>query len=134
MVYIALPLRAERRINHLVRALADTTATVYLVADFFTYDLLCARWSSIGDFPVVSLLDTPFRGVNGWLKRVEDIVLSAIILTLIAVPLLVDRAAREADARRGPCCSARSATGLNGREIRVLKFRTMTRLRGRRRT
>ncbi len=31
--------------------LADTTATVYLTADFFTYDLLNARWHQIGNIP-----------------------------------------------------------------------------------
>ena len=125
VVYIALPLRAERRINHLVRALADTTATVYLVADFFTYDLLCARWSSVGDFPVVSLHDTPFRGVNGWLKRLEDIALSALILALISVPLLVIALLVRLTSP-GPVLFRQKRYGLNGKEIRVLKFRTMT--------
>jgi putative colanic acid biosynthesis UDP-glucose lipid carrier transferase len=125
IVYIALPLRAEARINNLVRALADTTATVYLVADFFMYDLLCARWASIGNFPIVSLHDTPFSGVNGWLKRIEDVVLSTIILALIGVPLLfIALAVRLTSA--GPILFRQRRYGLNGKEIRVLKFRTMT--------
>jgi putative colanic acid biosynthesis UDP-glucose lipid carrier transferase len=124
-VYIALPLRAEGRINALVRALADTTATVYLAADFFTYDLLCARWTSIGDFPLVSLHDTPFSGVAGWVKRVEDIVLSTIILAIIAVPLLVISALVKLTSP-GPVFFRQKRYGLNGREIRVLKFRSMT--------
>jgi putative colanic acid biosynthesis UDP-glucose lipid carrier transferase len=125
VVYIALPLRAEARIARLVRALADTTATVYLVADFFTYDLLCARWTSIGDFPLVSLHDTPFSGVAGWVKRVEDIVLSSIILTIIAVPLVLIGLAVKLTSR-GPVLFRQKRYGLNGKEIRVLKFRSMT--------
>jgi putative colanic acid biosynthesis UDP-glucose lipid carrier transferase len=125
VVYIALPLRAEARIARLVRALADTTATVNLVADFFTYDLLCARWTSIGDFPIVSLRDTPFSGVAGWVKRVEDIVLSSIILAFISVPLLAIAALVKATSR-GPVIFRQKRYGLNGKEIRVLKFRTMS--------
>ena len=125
VVYIALPLRAEARIGRLIRALADTTVTVNLVADFFTYDLLCARWTAIGDFPIVSIRDTPFSGAAGWVKRVEDIVLSSIILALIAVPLLVIAALVKLTSK-GPVFFRQKRYGLNGKEIRVLKFRTMT--------
>jgi putative colanic acid biosynthesis UDP-glucose lipid carrier transferase len=125
VVYIALPLRAEARIANLVRALADTTATVYLVADFFTYDLLCARWTAIGDFPLVSLHDTPFRGVNGWMKRVEDIVVSAVILLLISIPLIIIAILIKLTSP-GKIFFRQRRYGLNGKEIRVLKFRSMT--------
>ena len=125
VVYIALPLRAEARIANLVRALADTTATVYLLADFFTYDLLRARWTAIGDFPLVSLHDTPFHGTNGWLKRVEDIVLSSAILLLISIPLLVIALAIKISSP-GKVFFRQKRYGLNGKEIRILKFRTMT--------
>jgi putative colanic acid biosynthesis UDP-glucose lipid carrier transferase len=125
VVYIALPLRAEPRIAHVLKALADTTATVYLVADFFTYDLLCARWSAIGSVPLISLHDTPFRGVNGWLKRMEDIVIGSIIVLIIALPLLVIGLLVKLTSK-GPIFFRQRRYGLNGREIRVLKFRSMT--------
>ena len=89
IVYIALPLRAEGRIGEVLRALADTTATVYLMADFFTYDLLHARWGQLGELPVVSIYDSPHHGVGGWLKRAEDVVIGVFILTLISIPLAV---------------------------------------------
>ncbi|MBC7171303.1 MAG: hypothetical protein H5U40_02690, partial [Polyangiaceae bacterium] len=44
IIYIALPMRAEPRIHDIVRRLADTTASVYMAADFDTFDLLNARW------------------------------------------------------------------------------------------
>jgi putative colanic acid biosynthesis UDP-glucose lipid carrier transferase len=125
MVYVALPLRAEARIAELLRALADTTASVYLVADFFTYDLLCAHWSAIGNSPLVSIRDTPFRGVYGWLKWLEDVVIGALIMTVISLPLLVIAAAIKATSP-GPIFFRQRRYGLNGKEIRVLKFRTMT--------
>lgn len=125
VVYIALPLCAEKRIAHLLRALADTTATVYLVADFMTYDLLHARWGAVGSAPVVSIYDTPFQGVFGALKRLEDILIGSFILLVIAVPLMLIAAAVKLTSR-GPIFFRQRRYGLNGREIRVLKFRTMT--------
>jgi putative colanic acid biosynthesis UDP-glucose lipid carrier transferase len=125
LVYIALPLRAEGRVGEVLRALADTTATVYLMADFFTYDLLHARWTELGNMPLVSIYDSPFRGAAGWLKRLEDLVLGSIILLLIAVPLLVFAIAVKVTSP-GPVFFRQRRYGLNGREIRVLKFRSMT--------
>ena len=87
IVYIALPLRAESRINEIVRKLADSTASVYVVADFLVFDLMHAQWSNVHGLPVVSVFESPFYGVNGWLKRVEDLVLGTAILTMIAVPM-----------------------------------------------
>jgi putative colanic acid biosynthesis UDP-glucose lipid carrier transferase len=125
IVYIALPLRAESRISEIVRKLADSTASVYVVADFLVFDLVHAHWSNVQGLPVVSVFESPFYGVNGWLKRVEDLVLGSLILTLIAVPMaLIALGVRLSSP--GPAFFRQRRYGLNGEEIRVLKFRTMT--------
>jgi putative colanic acid biosynthesis UDP-glucose lipid carrier transferase len=125
IVYIALPLRAEVRAAELVRRLADTTATVYFVPDFFVFDLLHARWSSVGGVSVLSIFDTPFQGVGGWLKRLEDIVLGTIGLIMIS-PLMIAVAIGVRLSSPGPIFFRQRRYGLSGREIYVLKFRTMT--------
>jgi putative colanic acid biosysnthesis UDP-glucose lipid carrier transferase len=125
IVYIALPLRAEARVGEVLRALADTTATVYLMADFFTYDLLHARWTELGSLPVVSIYDSPFRGAGGWLKRLEDLVLGSLIVILIA-PVLLATAVLVKLTSPGPVFFRQRRYGLNGKEIRVLKFRSMS--------
>ncbi|HVX94893.1 MAG TPA: undecaprenyl-phosphate glucose phosphotransferase [Polyangia bacterium] len=124
-VYVALPLRAEPRIAEAMRDLADTTATVYLVADFFQYQPIGAQLTSIGRVPLISLHGTPFDGVNSWLKRLEDIVLGAAILAMIALPMLLIAIALKLTSR-GPVFFVQRRYGLNGKEIRILKFRTMT--------
>jgi putative colanic acid biosynthesis UDP-glucose lipid carrier transferase len=124
-IYIALPLKAEPRIASIVHALADTTATVFVVADFVAFDLLHARWSAVGDIPVVSIFDTPFGGLGGWLKRFEDLVAGAAILTIVAIPMaIIALGVRLSSA--GPVFFSQCRYGLNGKEIRILKFRTMT--------
>lgn len=124
-IYLALPLRAEIRLQHLVEKLADTTATVYMAADFDAFDLLHARWSSLGEVPVVSIHDTPFSGVDGSLKRIEDILGGLLIMCMIAIPMALVSIAVKLTSR-GPVFFRQRRYGLNGDVIHVLKFRTMT--------
>jgi putative colanic acid biosysnthesis UDP-glucose lipid carrier transferase len=124
-IYITLPLKAEPRINAIVHKLADTTATVFVVADFLVFDLLHAQWSAVGDIPVVSIFDSPFHGVGGWLKRLEDLIIGTIIMSIIALPMAAIAIGVRLSSP-GPIFFRQRRYGLNGKEIRVLKFRTMT--------
>jgi len=125
LIYIAFPLRAEPRINELLRELSDTTASVYLAADFFAFNLLHARWGALGGVPTVSLHETPFYGVDGWLKRLEDVVLGTLILMIIAIPMLIIGICVKLTSP-GPALFRQRRYGLNGEVINVLKFRSMT--------
>src|SRR5690606_15397344 len=92
---------------------------------FFVFDMLHAQWSVVGDVPVVAILDTPFQGLGGWVKRLEDIVLSTIILLLIALPMTIIAVLVKCTSP-GPVFFVQRRYGLNGNEIPVIKFRTMT--------
>ncbi len=123
-VYIALPLHANERIAQILCEFADTTVNTYLVPDFFTYNLLHSRWGSVGDIHTLSVFDTPFNGVSSWIKRAEDIVLSTIILSLIS-PLLIAIAVGVKLTSSGPIFFKQDRYGLDGRKIKVWKFRSM---------
>lgn len=123
-VYITLPSTAEPRTLQLINELADTTATVCVIPDLFVFDLLHARWSSIGNIPVVSVFESPFYGVDGWLKRAEDVALGSLILTLVALPMLLIAIGVKLSSP-GPVLFKQRRYGLNGQVIEVLKFRTM---------
>lgn len=124
-VYITMPMQAEKRIMQLIDALADTTASVCVVPDFFVFDLLHARWFNMGGIPVVSVFESPFFGVDGWLKRAEDLVLGSLILLLIALPMLLIAAAVKLSSS-GPAIFRQRRYGLNGEVIEVWKFRSMS--------
>ncbi|GAB1259757.1 undecaprenyl-phosphate glucose phosphotransferase [Aurantivibrio plasticivorans] len=124
-VYIALPPRAEPRIAELVSRLSDTTASVHLAYDFGGFDLLRAQWSNIGDIPVMSVVDNPFYGVDGILKRVEDICIGSVILAMIAIPMSIIAIGVKLSSP-GPVFFKQRRYGLNGEVVKVLKFRTMT--------
>lgn len=124
-VYIALPPRAEPRIAELVKRLSDTTASVHLAYDFGGFDLLRAQWSNVGDIPVMSVVEHPFYGIDGMLKRLEDIVIGSIILAIIAIPMAALAIGVKLSSA-GPVFFRQRRYGLNGEVVTVLKFRTMT--------
>ncbi|MFA5111645.1 MAG: undecaprenyl-phosphate glucose phosphotransferase [Desulfobaccales bacterium] len=124
MVYLALPLRAEKRLREVVESLQDTTASVYYVPDIFTFSLLSSSLTDLRGIPLIALWETPFFGVNGWLKRVEDLILAGLILVLVS-PLLVLIALGVKLSSPGPIIFKQRRYGLDGHEIMVYKFRTM---------
>jgi putative colanic acid biosysnthesis UDP-glucose lipid carrier transferase len=124
-IYITFPMRAEERIRSVLDRLGDSTASVYLVPDFFVFQLLHSRWTDILGLPVVSVFETPFYGIDGAAKRCCDLVLGGIFLLLAALPMAAIAAAVKL-ASQGPVFFRQRRYGLDGREIRVWKFRTMT--------
>ncbi len=124
MVYLALPLRAEDRLRGVVESLQDTTASVYYVPDVFIFSLLSASFTDLRGIPLIALWETPFFGVNGWVKRAEDLVLASLILILMS-PLLLLIALGVKLTSPGPIIFKQRRYGLDGSEIRVYKFRTM---------
>ncbi|AKH67855.1 Undecaprenyl-phosphate glucose phosphotransferase [Spongiibacter sp. IMCC21906] len=124
-IYIALPMREEEAIKTLVEELANSSSCVHIVPDVFTFKMLNARSKEIGGLPVVSVYDTPFDSFDAVIKRVEDVLLSSVILCLIAVPMLFIAAAVKFTSK-GPIIFKQRRYGINGEEITVWKFRSMT--------
>ena len=123
-IYIAFPMRAEARIKGILDRLSDTTASVYFVPDFFVFELLHYRWTSINGLPAVSIFENPFYGVDGLVKRSLDLLLAIVILAILAVPMLAIALAVKLGSA-GPVFFRQRRYGLDGQEIRVWKFRTM---------
>jgi putative colanic acid biosynthesis UDP-glucose lipid carrier transferase len=110
---------------NLLDDLRDTTASIYYVPDIFVFDLVQARSGEIQGIPVVAMCETPFYGYRGVAKRLTDIVLSVAILLLL-MPLLALIALLVKWSSPGPVIFKQRRYGLDGREIAVYKFRTMS--------
>jgi len=124
-VYIALPITAEKRIKEILFLLGDTTANVQLVPDLFIYSLMQASMSHVGEIQTISVHGSSMQGTNIALKRVEDILLSLAILTIITIPMIVISAIIKMTSR-GPILFKQDRYGLDGKKIKVWKFRSMT--------
>ena len=125
VVYIAMPMSHDPRIVNLLERLRDTTTSVYFAPSGLAHDLIQARVDWIGDVPVIAVCETPFYGINGALKRAADIVIASLILLAIW-PLMLAIAIGVKRSSPGPVIFRQRRYGLDGREIRILKFRTMT--------
>jgi putative colanic acid biosynthesis UDP-glucose lipid carrier transferase len=125
LIYITLPMASQPRILKLLDELRDTTASIYFAPDIFLYDLIQARMDAIGGMPVVAVCETPFCGIDGLIKRTSDLVLASAILLLIA-PLMLAIAIGVKLSSPGPALFKQRRYGVDGREIVVYKFRTMT--------
>jgi putative colanic acid biosynthesis UDP-glucose lipid carrier transferase len=125
VVYITLPMTRHPRILDLLDSLRDSTASVYFVPDMFVFDLVQARFDMINGIPVVAVCESPFYGLRGIAKRGMDIAVAGSILLAIW-PLLLLIALGVRLSSPGPVLFKQRRYGLDGKDIVVYKFRTMT--------
>jgi putative colanic acid biosynthesis UDP-glucose lipid carrier transferase len=123
-VFITLPLTSQPRIQSLLESLQNTTSSIHFVPDIFGVSVIQGRLEDMGGVPVVGLLVTPFTGINGFIKRASDVVLSILILILIS-PILALLAIGVKMSSPGPVIFKQRRTGLDGEIIEVYKFRSM---------
>jgi putative colanic acid biosynthesis UDP-glucose lipid carrier transferase len=123
-VYITLPLGSQPRIVAMLEELQGTTASIFFVPDVFGISIIQGRLHDLNGVPVVGMCETPFTGTNQLVKRIEDIVLSSVILLLIA-PILLICAIGVRMSSPGPVIFRQKRNGLDGEEITVYKFRSM---------
>ena len=124
-VFITLPLGSQPRIIELLENLQGTTASIYFVPDVVGISIIQGRLQDFNGVPVVGICETPFTGTNRLFKRLSDLVLASLILVLIA-PVLLAVAIGVKLSSPGPIIFRQKRNGLDGEEIIVYKFRSMT--------
>lgn len=117
-VYIALPMRAERKIFKILQECRDLGAQIFLVPDLYIYGLHHAEIQSLGEMLVLN-----FNPVTGW-KRGFDVIFSSLVL-FFGFPVFLLLAALITLTSRGPVFYRHRRITSAGREFECLKFRTM---------
>lgn len=112
---------AERAVDQAVRSHLDVTIVPELFIDSPTS--LCMQ--ELGGMPLISVHEEPIPWLGLLLKRVMDVVVSALLLLLLLPWLMVIAAAIKLDSR-GPVLYAALRVGRKGRTFRCYKFRTMS--------
>jgi putative colanic acid biosynthesis UDP-glucose lipid carrier transferase len=123
-VWIALPLRAESRIQEVCARLLDTSVSVSFVPNIFGFQLLNQSVDQFAELPLVNLSSSGMSGYKPLLKALEDLVLGTLILILISPILLILSIAIKLNSK-GPIIYRQTRYGIDGREIVIWKFRTM---------
>lgn len=124
IVFITLPMAAEQRVRKLIRELADTTVSAYLIPDVFGFDLLHSRLTGLQGIPAVSIYDSPLAD-HGPSKRAFDLLATLPILMLTAIPMLLIALGVKLSSP-GPVLFKQTRYGVGGERIKVWKFRTMS--------
>jgi putative colanic acid biosynthesis UDP-glucose lipid carrier transferase len=124
-VFITLPMSRDSRIVAMLEALHDSTASIYFVPDIFAFNLIQARFDILGGVPVVAVRETPFYGAAWLIKRMSDVAIACAALLLLAPLLALVAIAIRLDSP-GPAFFRQKRYGLDGREILVFKFRSMS--------
>jgi putative colanic acid biosynthesis UDP-glucose lipid carrier transferase len=125
VIFISLPLRHLRRVHDLLDALGDTTVSLYYLPDVMVSSTMQARPGEILGVTVIALRETPFHGYRGVAKRLMDLAIASTALILLAPVLLMVAAAIKLTSK-GPVLFRQRRYGLDGHEIIIYKFRTMT--------
>ena len=95
-IYIALPIKAEKRIMRLVNELADTNVSINLIPDRLMLDFLEEKVISMDGVPIVNIMENPLHGqkinqikrFSQLIKRVFDVTV-ALLAILIFSPIMM---------------------------------------------
>jgi putative colanic acid biosynthesis UDP-glucose lipid carrier transferase len=87
--------------------------------------LIQARIDDIDGMPVVAVCETPFSGFDGIVKGLSDLIFASLILCVIS-PILMVLVLGVKLSSPGPVLFKQRRYGLDGQEIVVYKFRSMT--------
>src|SRR5262249_53874098 len=82
------------------------------------------RVQLLGQLPVLTLWQRPFRDINRFIKRGEDLLIAGTALVLLS-PVLLLTALLVRLSSPGPLFFVQPRIGFNNELIKVLKFRTM---------
>jgi len=125
IVYIAIPMHERATITAILKELGDSTVSIFMVPDFCTAEIMQGSWVSVGDMPTVSVIDNPTQGMDSWIKRLEDIVISSIALIVFAIPMAIIALGIKLTSP-GPALYRQKRYGMRGNPISVWKFRSMS--------
>ncbi|MGI6639702.1 MAG: sugar transferase [Desulfobulbus sp.] len=117
-VYIALPLRAEKKIFKILKDCRDLGARLYLVPDIYVFGLHHAEIQSLGDMLILN-----FNPDLEW-KRSFDICFSLLVLIALSPLYFLIALCIKLDSR-GPVLFKHKRIMATGRPFYCLKFRTM---------
>jgi Undecaprenyl-phosphate glucose phosphotransferase len=123
-LYVALPLEEHMKLLDLVESTSREGVDVKVVPDLLQFIALRARLEDLDGVPVINLNDIPLQGLNSFIKRAMDILLSSLALAVMLVPGLIFAWLIKRSSP-GPVFFKQERMGLDGKQFAVYKFRTM---------
>ncbi len=123
-LYIALPLGAHEKIRMLVGFAHREALDVKVAWDYLTDAALHAGVEDLDGMPIINLSEPPIRGWNWVVKRIMDVVVSAALLVLLAIPFTVLALIIKLTSK-GSVFYTQERAGLDNKPFTLYKFRSM---------
>jgi putative colanic acid biosynthesis UDP-glucose lipid carrier transferase len=123
-VWLMLPLKDGALIHSAVYALRHHVVAVRFMPQLNDLPLLNHQVSRVAGFYSIDLSVTPMDGTARIVKRLEDVVIGGLIFLMI-LPLCALIALAIKLTSPGPVLFKQYRTGINGRNFKVYKFRSM---------
>ena len=123
-IWIAMPIDQSNQLQNVLGALKHCPLVIKFVPDLFMFRLINLSVTEVLGTPMLNLTSTPFVGLNLFVKTLEDLILSSLILILMS-PVLILLAIGVKLTSPGPIFYRQQRMGLNGRSFMMLKFRSM---------
>ncbi len=123
-VVITLPWNAEDRLVTLVDRLQELPVTISIGSDLIGCRFADKVHNIVGGLRVLEVERAPLLGWSGILKRIEDVVLSGLLIILFSPVLAAIAIAIKLDSP-GPVIFRQKRYGFNNELITVYKFRSM---------
>jgi Undecaprenyl-phosphate glucose phosphotransferase len=123
-VLFCVPNLPKERLHDIVDQLSNVSIDVAVIPPEAIHLAPGYRVHLLGQLPVLTLWQRPFRDMNGLVKRSEDLLIAGAAVVLMA-PLLLLTALLVRLSSPGPIFFVQPRIGFNNELIHVLKFRTM---------
>ncbi len=124
LIIVTLPQTAEERILHLMKRLWELPIDVRISAHQSKLRLRPRAYSYIGDIPFLAVFDKPLSDWGWAVKEVEDRIIAAIAIVLLA-PVMLAVALAVKLTSKGPVIFRQKRHGFNNQLVEVFKFRSM---------
>jgi hypothetical protein len=124
-VVVALPWVATDRIDALLKKLRTVPVRIDLVPNNVVWQFPAINMERLASVPVLTIANGRVDEQMGLVKRVEDLVISSILVIMISPLLLLIALLIRLDSR-GPVIFKQRRHGFNNQVFEVYKFRSMT--------
>lgn len=124
-VILALPLDAHDKYSHIINVCEKAGVRTLIIPDFFDYLPARPHFDNFAGMPMINVRDIPLDiALNRLMKRAFDIVFSLIAIALTS-PIMLVVAIGVRLTSSGPIIFKQERVGLNRRNFRMFKFRSM---------
>ena len=123
-VIIALPFFEHHRLSNIIDACRQADVDFRMVPDLFELSFDRVDIEEFDGLPLIGLRDVSIQGVNKVIKRGLDLAITVVVSPFVLLLSALIALAIKLDSP-GPILFAQTRVGLNGRQFKVYKFRTM---------